>query len=68
MACYKNSKQNEFLVYAYEDEDFAKRPPKGSIYADIPYGLYAIEPNSEEPLPELNLVHDRGAWLDFIWF
>lgn len=68
IACYKNSKQNEFLVYAYEDEDFAKRPPKGSIYADIPYGLYAIEPNSEEPLPELNLVHDRGAWLDFIWF
>lgn len=66
--CYKTSKQNEFLVYAHENEDFAKRPPKGSIYADIPYGLYSIEMHEHQPLAELNLIHDREAWLDFIWF
>lgn len=65
---YRTSKQNEFIVYAYEKDDFSKRPPKGSIYSEIPYGLYAIETNGREILPELTLLNNRPSWLDFIWF
>lgn len=67
-ACYKNSSQNEFLMYAYETSDYQKRPPKGSIYSEIPYGLYSIETHDREALPELSLLNTRPIWLDFIWF
>ncbi|AGH95733.1 hypothetical protein [Pseudobdellovibrio exovorus] len=66
--CYKTSSQNEFLMYAYETTDYKRRPPKGSIYSEIPYGLYSIETHDREFLPELSLLNTTPAWLDFIWF
>lgn len=67
-ASYKTSSQNEFLIYAYEISDFKKRPPKGSIFSEIPYGLYSIETHDREFLPELSLLNTSPVWLDFIWF
>ncbi|MBC7419470.1 MAG: hypothetical protein H7328_01965 [Bdellovibrio sp.] len=67
-ASYKTSKQNEFLIYAYEKNDFRKRPPRGSVFAEIPYGLYSIETHGRDILPELSLLNSCPAWLDFIWF
>ncbi len=66
-ACYQTSKQNEFLIYAYEKEDFTKRPPRGSIFAEVPYGLYSIETEGRDTLPELTLLNNQPVWLDFIW-
>jgi hypothetical protein len=67
-ACYKTSSQNEFLMYAYEISDYKKRPPKGSIFSEIPYGLYSIETSDRDFLPELSLLNTTPVWLDFIWF
>lgn len=67
-ACYYTSSQNEFLLYAHETSDFNKRPPKGSIAADIPYGLYSIETHDRNFLPELSVLNTHPIWLDFIWF
>ncbi|OFZ29790.1 MAG: hypothetical protein A2622_11280 [Bdellovibrionales bacterium RIFCSPHIGHO2_01_FULL_40_29] len=67
-AAYTTSKQNEFLIYAYEKSDYVKRPPRGSIYAEIPYGLYNIETPDRDALTELTLNNDQPVWLDLIWF
>ena len=67
-ACYTSSQQNEFLMYAYEVSDFKKRPPKGSVFSEIPYGLYSIETDGRDILPELSLLNTTPVWLDFIWF
>ncbi len=67
-AAFKSSRQNEFLVYAFEQDDFTKRPPKGSIHAQIPYGLYNMETSDRDVLFELSLNNDQPAWLDLIWF
>ena len=67
-ASYKTSSQNEFLIYAYEISDFKKRPPKGSIFSEIPYGLYSIETHDNDFLSELSLLNTSPVWLDFIWF
>jgi hypothetical protein len=65
---YETSSQNEFLMYAYEISDYRKRPPKGSIMTEIPYGLYSIETHDRDFLPELSLLNTTPVWLDFIWF
>lgn len=65
---YKTSKQNEFIIYAHEKEDFTKRPPRGSLFSEMPYGLYSIETAGKEILPEMTLMNNRPTWLDFIWF
>lgn len=67
-ASYKYSSQNEFIIYAYEISDYKKRPPKGAIFSQIPYGLYSIETHDREVLPELSLLNRTPVWLDFIWF
>lgn len=65
---YRTSKQNEFIIYAHEKVDFTKRPPKGSIVAQMPHGLYSIETAGQEILPEMSLINTRPIWLDLIWF
>ena len=67
-ACYTSSSQNEFLMYAHEISDYKKRPPKGSVHSEIPYGLYSIETDNRDILPELSLLNSTPVWLDFIWF
>lgn len=44
---YKSSLDNEFMVYAYQPENFKMRPPKGTIHTTIPYGLYEIKKPTE---------------------
>lgn len=65
---YRTSPQNEFIIYAHEKGDFTKRPPKGSIVAQMPHGLYSIETVGHEILPEMTLLNNRPIWLDMIWF
>lgn len=65
---YKTSQQNEFIIYAHEKEDFTKRPPKGSIFSEMPHGLYSIETTGHDPMPEMSLINNRPIWLDMIWF
>lgn len=67
-AAFDTSKQNEFLVYAFEKNDFKKRPPKGSIFAETPYGLYNIETSDRDILHDLSLNNTDPAWLDLVWF
>jgi hypothetical protein len=65
---FNTSAQNEFLIYAYEISDFKKKPPKGSIFSEIPYGLYSIETHDRDFLQDLSLLNSSPVWLDFIWF
>lgn len=67
-AAFDTSKQNEFLVYAFEKNDYSKRPPKGSIFAETPYGLYNIETSDRDILFDLSLNNSQPAWLDLLWF
>lgn len=67
-ACYATSSQNEFVTYAFEATNFKMKPPRGSIFAELPYGLYSIETNNREIPPELSLLQTSPIWLDFLWF
>lgn len=67
-AAYRSSRQNEFLIYAHEKNEFMRRPPKGSIYAETPYGLYNIETIDRDVLHDLSLNNPMPAWLDLVWF
>ncbi|MFZ3231057.1 MAG: hypothetical protein WA160_12695 [Pseudobdellovibrio sp.] len=67
-AAYTTSKQNEFLIYACEKNDYSRRPPRGSIYAETPYGLYNIETSDRDILFDLSLNNTQPAWLDLTWF
>lgn len=67
-AAFKTSKQNEFLLYAYERSDYSKRPPRGTIFSEIPFGLYNIETPDRDVMSELTLNNDQPVWLDMIWF
>lgn len=67
-AAFETSRQNEFLVYAFEKNDFTKRPPKGSIFAEMSYGLYNIETSERDILFDLSMNNTQPAWLDLIWF
>lgn len=67
-ACYVTSSQKEFLVYAFEATNFKMRPPKGSVFAQQPYGLYSIETQNNQVPAELSLLNSTPIWLDFIWF
>ncbi len=65
---YITSSQNEFLVYAHETSNYKMRAPKGSISAEQQYGLYSIETNNRDVLPEMSLLQTTPIWLDFMWF
>lgn len=67
---YADSKQNEFVVYAYQEGQFAYRPPHGTISVAHPYALYEIK----HPDPRINadpsLKKKTGfpIFLDHFWF
>ena len=68
---FLNSKNNEFLIYNYELDQFNYRPPKGSISTESLYGLYEIrhpqylDPNSH---PSLKKKIKKNIWLDGLVF
>ena len=69
-AAYEDSRQNEFLVYAYQDNQFSYRPPKGSIEVSFPYALYEIK-NADPRLnsdPSLKRKVGFPLFLDHFWF
>lgn len=65
---YDTSSQKEFLIYAYDKADFKRRPPKGSINAEMPYGLHSINIDGQSQPQELSLRNTKPLWLDGLWF
>lgn len=63
---YDNSKQNEFLVYTYEQSMFTHRPPIGTIHSETPYGLYEIRTPEAMDAGEtpLKAKLKKNIWLD----
>lgn len=64
---YKSAQNNEFLVYAYQPENFVYRPPLGTIHSEIPYAFYEIKsPNSRTD--NLKQKIQKFIFLDGLWF
>lgn len=63
---YDNSRQNEFLVYAYEQNVFNYRPPIGTINSESPYALYEIRTPEALDAGEKSLKAKvtKNIWLD----
>lgn len=64
---YKQSQNNEFLIYAYQPENFFYRPPRGAIQTEIPYALYEIKTPEQSILP-LKTQIQKFIFLDNLWF
>ncbi len=64
---YKNSKLNEFILYAYQDKQYASRPPKGCLYSKTPYALFEIK-NPEDSSRFSSLKNVNNFYLDYLWF
>ncbi len=65
---YKQSHQNEFLIYSYENTLFNYRPPLGTINTETTYGLYEIRsPQSFEKV-SLKQKIKKNIWLDGLVF
>lgn len=56
---YRESKENEFLVYAQLRSEFQFRPPLTWISASLPFGLYALLHPEQEPPDFLNPRNER---------
>lgn len=67
---YADSRQNEFIVYAYQEGQFAYRPPKGTITVDHPYALYEIKHPDPRVNSDPSLKKKAGfpLFLDHLWF
>ena len=68
---YKQSQNNEFLIYAYQPENFFYRPPRGTIRTEIPYALYEImspEQKTEHKVAPLKSQIQKFIFLDNLWF
>lgn len=63
---YKSSIQNEFLIYATQDRQYNQRPPHGTIYSKIPYGLFEIR--SPETVKNSRIKFKKSLFLDYLWF
>lgn len=63
---FDNSKQNEFLIYTYEQSMFSHRPPIGTIHSQTPYGLYEIRTPESMDANEtpLKAKLKKNIWLD----
>jgi hypothetical protein len=64
---YKDSHHNEFILYAYQPSNYSYRPPKGSLHAEIPYGLYEIK-KSDTPSYQSKIKILKNVFLDYLWF
>jgi hypothetical protein len=68
---YEKSKQNEFLVYTYEQNIFQYRPPSCSIHSETPHALYEIRtPDSLDNTEKKSLKQKikNNIWLDGFLF
>lgn len=64
---YNDSIYNEFILYAYQPSQYAYRPPKGSLHAEIPYGLFEIK-KSDTPSYQTKIKISKSIYLDYLWF
>ena len=68
---FDKSRQNEFLIYTFEQSQFNYRPPIGSINSESPYALYEIRtPDSLEDSNKKSLKQkvSKNIWLDGFLF
>lgn len=63
---YNQSRQNEFLIYTYEQSMYTHRPPIGTIHTESPYALYEIRtPEAiDEGIAPLKAKISKNVWLD----
>lgn len=64
---YKQAINNEFLIYAYQPENFIYRPPQGTIHTEIPYALYEIKSPTSKSDALKNKIK-KFVFLDNLWF
>jgi hypothetical protein len=67
---YDQSKQNEFLIYTYEQSMYTHRPPVGTIHSESPYALYEIRTPEAIDVGEIPLKAkiSKNVWLDGFLF
>lgn len=67
---YDQSRQNEFLIYTYEQSMYTHRPPIGTIHSETPYALYEIRTPEAIDAGEVPLKAKiaKNLWLDGYMF
>lgn len=67
---FDQSKQNEFLIYTYEQSMYTHRPPIGTIHSESPYALYEIRTPEAIDAGETPLKAKiaKNIWLDGFLF
>ncbi len=67
---YDQSRQNEFLIYTYEQSMYTHRPPIGTIHSETPYALYEIRTPEAIDAGEVPLKAkiSKNLWLDGYMF
>lgn len=66
-AAYFESQSNEFILYAYQTNQYAYRPPRGSLHSEIPFGLFEIK-KSDSPSYQSKIKILKNIFLDYLWF
>ena len=67
---YDQSRQNEFLIYTFEQSMYTHRPPIGTIHSETPYALYEIRTPEAIDAGEVPLKAkiSKNLWLDGYMF
>lgn len=64
---YRMSSNNEFIVYFYQKNNIHKRPPRGTIFSETPYGLFEIKKRNGHH-DHAVLSTEKNIYLDDLWF
>lgn len=64
---FHDSVTNEFILYAYQTSQYAYRPSKGTLHAEIPYGLFEIK-KPDSPSYQTKIKIMKTIFLDYLWF
>lgn len=67
---FDQSRQNEFLIYTFEQSMYTHRPPIGTIHSETPYALYEIRTPEAIDAGEVPLKAkiSKNLWLDGYMF
>ncbi len=64
---FHDSVTNEFILYAYQTSQYSYRPSKGTLHAEIPYGLFEIK-KPDSPSYQTKIKIMKTIFLDYLWF
>lgn len=64
---FHDSVTNEFILYAYQTSQYNYRPPRGSLHAEIPHGLFEIK-KPDSPAYQTKIKIMKTIFLDYLWF